>query len=99
MPQTALTRLFFASFCLILLLSPIQATKYCVQNSGIQVCTSSRCAGAIDYVSWNGKQFISDYDHGRELQIAVTVDNTGECYNPTEAGSLGDGAGQSTSSR
>jgi len=73
--------------------------RYCVQNNSIQVCTSSRCAGAIDLVSWNGKQFISDYDHGRELQIAVTVDNTGECYNPTEAGSLTDGASQSSSSK
>ena len=73
--------------------------RKCIQSSGIEVCTSDRCAGAIDSVTWGGKQFISDYDHGRELQIAVTVDGHGECYNPTEAGSLGDGDTQNTSSK
>ena len=43
-------------------------------------------------------QFINTADHGRELQFAIT-NASGECYNPTEAGSLNDGAGSYTSSR
>lgn len=29
-------------------------------------------AGAICSLTWNGQQFIDDYDHGRQLQSAVT---------------------------
>jgi hypothetical protein len=72
---------------------------WCIAANGIQICSTPRCAGAIDHVSWNGKQFISDFDHGRELQVAVTSDNTGECFNPTEAGANNDGQGPLTSSR
>ena len=43
-------------------------------------------------------QFINTVDHGRELQFAIT-NASGECYNPTEAGSLNDGAGAYTSSK
>jgi len=103
--KAVLIKLLFASLCLISVFNPIRAANLrksgqtCIQNNGIQVCTSARCAGAIDYVAWNGKQFISDYDHGRELQIAVTVDDFGERYNPTEAGSVTDGESQLTSSK
>ena len=36
---------------------------------------------------WRDKEFIDDYDHGRQLQSAVSFDNLGEVFNPTEAGS------------
>jgi len=54
--------------------------------------TSSRFAGAISSLTWNGKQFINSDDHGRELQSASSFDGLGECFNPTEAGSSYDGA-------
>ncbi len=103
--KAILIKLLFALLCFICVFDPIRAAKLrnggrtCIQTNGIQVCTSARCAGAIDYVAWNGKQFISDYDHGRELQIAVTVDDWQERFNPTEAGSVADGASQQTSSK
>ena len=61
--------------------------------------TSARTAGAIDSITWRGKEFINAFDHGRELQSASSFDGYGECLNPTEAGSEKDGAGQATSSR
>ena len=33
------------------------------------VSTSERCAGAIDSVTYKGKEFINSYDHGRQLQV------------------------------
>ncbi|ELR11362.1 uncharacterized protein ACA1_134290 [Acanthamoeba castellanii str. Neff] len=42
-------------------------------------------------------QFINAADHGRELQYAIS-NQYGECYNLTEAGSMNDGAGPTTSS-
>ena len=45
---------------------------------------SARTSGAIDSLVWNNKEFINAWDHGRELQMAVTTGH-GECYNPTEA--------------
>jgi hypothetical protein len=46
--------------------------------------------GAVYSFRWNGKEFINNFDKGRELQSAVSFDNLGECYNPTEAGSRAD---------
>jgi hypothetical protein len=54
--------------------------------------TTSRLAGAIDSVKWDGVEFINSHDHGRQLQSAINADVDGvyhtECYNPTEAGSV-----------
>jgi hypothetical protein len=49
-----------------------------------------RNAGAIDSLVWNGFELINSFDHGRELQIAFAKGSAGECFNPTEAGSLWD---------
>jgi hypothetical protein len=56
-------------------------------------------SGAIDSITWRGKEFINAHDHGRELQSASSFDGYGECVNPTEAGSAKDGAGATSSSR
>lgn len=42
-------------------------------------------AQAICSVKRGGKEYIDDYDHGRQLQTAITF-GQGEAYNPTEAG-------------
>lgn len=74
-------------------------------DSEIVIKTTSRLAGAIDSLTWNGKEFIDSFDHGRQLQSAASFDCSlpgefwAERYNPTEAGSRSDGAGPTSSSR
>ncbi|MDB6154298.1 MAG: hypothetical protein JWL90_2751 [Chthoniobacteraceae bacterium] len=72
-------------------------------GSEIVISTTARLAGAIDSLSWNGKEFINSTDHGRQLQSASNLDNgtpiLNETYNPTEAGCERDGAGPVSSSR
>ena len=65
--------------------------------------TTSRLAGAIDSVKWDGVEFIDSHDHGRQLQSALNADVDGvfhvECYNPNEAGSVVDALGPKSTSR
>ena len=72
-------------------------------GSEIVVTTTSRLAGAIHSVTWKGKEFIDSTDHGRQLQSASSFDNSPtappETFNPTEAGSMRDGAGPRSTSR
>ena len=72
-------------------------------SSEIVIRTSDRMCGAIRSLTWNGKEFINEADHGRELQSAsnldVDGDIKGETFNPTEAGSRDDGAKQTTTGR
>jgi hypothetical protein len=69
----------------------------------IVITTTKRLAGAIHSLTWNGKEFIDSTDHGRQLQSAANFDCGGdfvsETFNPTEAGSRADGAGERSSSR
>jgi hypothetical protein len=53
----------------------------------------ARTASAIESLKWNGQEFIDNADHGRELSVAWTYNGVGECYNPTEPGSMLDGSG------
>lgn len=72
-------------------------------DSEIVIKTTSRLAGAIDSLTWKGKEFIDSTDHGRQLQSASNFDAgsavTNETFNPTEAGSRSDGAGPASTSR
>jgi hypothetical protein len=72
-------------------------------GSEIVITTTSRVAGAIHSITWNGQEFINSFDHGRQLQSAANFDCgtkfTSETFNPTEAGSRRDGAGKSSTSR
>ncbi len=71
--------------------------------SEIVITTTSRLAGAIHSLTWNGREFINSADHGRQLQSASNLNCgtpiTGETFNPTEAGSRPDGAGGQSTSR
>lgn len=71
--------------------------------SEIRIRTTSRLAGAVDSLTWNGQEFIDSADHGRQLQSASSFSSSGqhwaEAFNPTEAGSRDDGAGPSSTSR
>lgn len=53
---------------------------------GVVVKTCSHDAAAICSVRWSNKEFIDDFDHGRQMQSAASFDGLGEAYNPTEAG-------------
>ncbi|MCY2967517.1 MAG: hypothetical protein NT069_28450, partial [Planctomycetota bacterium] len=74
-------------------------------SSEVVITTTRRLAGAIHSLTWNGREFIDSYDHGRQLQSACSFDLGrpgefwAECYNPTEAGSRRDGIGANSSSR
>lgn len=72
-------------------------------GSDIVITTTSRLAGAIHSLTWNGQEFINSTDHGRQLQSASNFDAglpfVGETFNPTEAGSRFDGAGPKSTSR
>lgn len=73
-------------------------------KSKIRIITTSRLAGAIHSLRWNGKEFIDSFDHGRQLQSACSFNLSrpgfhAECFNPTEAGSRSDGRGKSSTSR
>lgn len=57
----------------------------------LSVGTSSQFAGAVSSVKWGGKEFINNWDHGRQLQLNSQFFNRYICYNPYEAGSLDDG--------
>ncbi len=71
--------------------------------SEIVITTTSRVAGAIHSLTWNGREFLDSTDHGRQLQSASNFDCGGEfhpeTFNPTEAGSRRDGVGPTTSSQ
>jgi len=60
-------------------------------GSPLQIRTRDTLAGAIDSLVWNGREFIDNFDHGRQLQFDATFDGMGGCFNPTEAGSSYDG--------
>lgn len=72
-------------------------------ESEIVITTTSRLAGAIHSLTWNGREFVDSADHGRQIQSASNFDVDGEfnpeTFNPTEAGSANDGAGPRSGSR
>jgi hypothetical protein len=70
-----------------------------IGNGVITLGMSTRVAGAIDSLYVGGREYINSWDHGRQMQIAWTVNGTGECNNPTEAGSSANGIHNSSSSR
>lgn len=72
-------------------------------DSEIVITTTTRVAGAIHSLTWNGREFIDSTDHGRQLQSALNCDAgnpiAAETFNPTEAGALSDGVGPTSTSR
>ena len=72
-------------------------------RSEIVITTTARVAGAIHSLTWDGVEFLDSADHGRQLQSASNFDVDGEfipeVFNPTEAGSMSDGAGETSTSK
>lgn len=78
--------------------SEIYVISRAAGGSEIVIRASDRVAGAIDSLTWKGKEFIDSSNHGRELQSASSFDRFGEAFNPTEAGSSADGTGPTSTS-
>lgn len=65
----------------------------------LSVGTSTQFAGAISSIKWANKEFVNNFDHGRQMAPNYQFFNRFECYNPYEAGSIYDGRGPTSSSR
>lgn len=65
----------------------------------ISVSTSNQFGGAVSSIKWNGKEYINNWDHGRQLQLNMQFFNRYCCYNPYEAGSWDDGKGPTSTSK
>src|SRR5438552_18038641 len=65
----------------------------------LTVSTSSQFAGAVSSIKWGNKEYINNWDHGRQLQLNSQFFNRFICYNPYEAGGFNDGRLSTTSSR
>jgi alpha-tubulin suppressor-like RCC1 family protein len=65
----------------------------------LSVSTSSQFAGAVSSIKWGDKEFINNWDHGRQLQLNSQFFNRFICYNPYEAGSFNDGRGPTSTSK
>jgi alpha-tubulin suppressor-like RCC1 family protein len=76
--------------------SSITAT---VLGQPLTIKTSSQFAGAISSLVWGGKEFVNNYDHGRQFSMNAAFFNRNECYNPYEAGTRADGQNTTSSSR
>lgn len=76
-----------------------------LDGSELRIKTTGRVAGAIDSLTWKGKEFVDSFDHGRQIQSACSFDAMdagpfwAERFNPTEAGSRLDGTGPTSTSR
>ncbi len=68
----------------------VQSIKGIVDGDELVLSVSARFAGAVDSITWRGKEFINVFDHGRQISYAWQMDGHGECLNPTEPGSASD---------
>ena len=65
----------------------------------LTVSTSSQFAGSVSSIKWAGKEFINNWDHGRQLSPNYQFFNRYICYNPYETGSFDDGKSPTTTSK
>src|SRR5436853_804287 len=70
-----------------------------VFGQSLSISTSSQFAGAISSLKWGNKEYINNWDHGRQLQVNAQFFNRYECYNPYEAGTKEDQNLNKTSSK
>jgi hypothetical protein len=68
-------------------------------NEVVQLGTSARFGGAIDSLVYDGKEYINNADHGRQMQVAYSLDGHNEALMPTEAGNNRDGHGPTSTSQ
>lgn len=68
-----------------------------IVGSELTLKTKQNVGGAIDELMYKGVDLVNSYDHGRQLQYALSINNFGECNNPTEGGSIENGPASSPS--
>ena len=68
-----------------------------MSNENTTIMADRDYGGAITSLTYNGYEFVDISDHGREIQSALSFDDLGECFNPTEAGNVTDQGSQTTS--
>ena len=68
----------------------VQQISGMVDGDELVLQVSARFGGAVDSITWRGKEFINVFDHGRQISYAWQMDGYGECLNPTEPGSASD---------
>jgi hypothetical protein len=61
--------------------------NYSVSAGGVTLKANKVAGGTISELIWNGKQFINNYDYGRQIQTAFNFTSVGEEDNPNEGGS------------
>lgn len=55
-------------------------------GNSVTIAANLAAGGAISQLHWNGKQFINNFDYGRQIQTAFNLSPILEEDNPTEAG-------------
>lgn len=65
----------------------------------LTIKTSSQFGGGISSINWGGKEFVNNWDHGRQISTNASFFNRNECYNPYETGTKEDGQKPTSSSR
>jgi hypothetical protein len=63
-------------------------SRLAVEGREVKLVANLVAGGAVAELTWNGKQFINNYDFGRQIQMAINLSHDAEAINPTEAGDL-----------
>jgi hypothetical protein len=63
-------------------------TRLSVEGREVKLTANLVAGGAISELTWKGKQFINNFDFGRQIQTAINLSREAEAINPTEAGDL-----------
>jgi alpha-tubulin suppressor-like RCC1 family protein len=87
----ALTLLSFGSVTSRAQVSGDATISATVLNQPLSISTRTQYGGAVSSIHWAGKEFINNWDHGRQLSPNYQFFNRFICYNPYETGSLEDG--------
>ncbi|WAS88750.1 MULTISPECIES: hypothetical protein [unclassified Corallococcus] len=61
-------------------------------NATVRMGTSASHGGAVTSLFYGGKEYINNKDHGRQMQVAYSLDGYDEALMPTEAGSNRNGS-------
>lgn len=75
-----------------------------LKNDHLRIVAAKNFGGSIVSMTFRGKQYVNndngkEVDYGRQIQSAVTYDEMGECFNPTEAGGRYDKGMERSSSK
>jgi alpha-tubulin suppressor-like RCC1 family protein len=70
-----------------------------VLGNTLTLKTSTQFGAGISSIVWRGKEFVNNYDHGRQFSTNASFFNRYECYNAYETGSKEDGQKTTSSAR